>query len=316
MAGANGPKLFGVLVTFRRPAALSVMLRRLAEQDRPLDRLVVLDNQPMSETRALVGAFAEQGHVVDYVPAPENLGPGGGVAEGMERILEIADDLDWITVLDDGDPPDSATILAELVEFGQAMLARDPMTGAVGLVGGRFDWKRGIMIRPPDEELSGPVPVDVIAGNSLPFFLAGAIREVGTFSRDVFFGFEELEHGLRLRKAGYSVYADGTRWRQRRADAGRLELDIRPSRGLSPPTWRRYYSMRNAIYILRSHGRRGAALRVTLVRGLGKPLANLPISPGAAVRQLGMNWRACRDAWTGRMGRRVEPDSGYELPTS
>jgi GT2 family glycosyltransferase len=313
MSGVGGRKLFGVLVTFRRPAALSVMLRSLAEQDRPLDQLVVVDNHPIPETRAIVGAFPEQGHAVEYLPASENLGPGGAVAAGMERILQIAEDLDWIVVLDDGDPPYSAAALGELLRFGEAMLARDPMTGAVGVVGTRFDWKRGVTIRPRDEDLTGPVPVDAIGGNSLPLFLVRAIRDVGSFSRDVFFGFEELEHGLRLRKAGYSVYADGLRWRERRAEEGRLGLDARPSRSLSPLTWRRYYSLRNAIYILRSHGRMGSALRVTLVRGLGKPLANLPLSPGQAVRQLRLNLKACRDAWTGRMGRRVEPDSGYEL---
>jgi hypothetical protein len=231
----------------------------------------------------------------------------------MERILEMADNLDWIVVLDDGDPPYSAAALGEHLRFGETMLARDPMTGAVGVVGTRFDWKRGVMVRPRDNDLTGPVPVDAIGGNSLPLFLVRAIRDVGSFSRDVFFGFEELEHGLRLRKAGYSLYADGLRWRERRAEEGRLGLDVRPSRSLSPLTWRRYYSLRNTIYILRSHGRMGAALRVTLVRGLGKPLANVPLSPGQAVRQLTLNLKACRDAWAGRMGRRVEPDSGYEL---
>jgi glycosyltransferase involved in cell wall biosynthesis len=309
----DGPKLFGVLVTFRRPTALSIMLQRLVDQDRPLDRLVVVDNSPLPETRALVESAARNGDLIDYVPMPENLGPGGGVAEGMERILEFAEDRDWIVVLDDDDPPYSTSALGELVHFGQAMLDRDPATGGVGLVGARFDWKRGILMRPRDDELTGPMLVDAIGGNSLPMFAVRAIREVGPFPRNFFFGFDDLEQGLRLRKAGYSVYADGLRWRERRASAGRLGLDIRPSLGLSPVGWRRYYSLRNAIYILRSNGRRRSALRVTLIRGLAKPLANLPVSPGQAVRQLRMNWRACRDAWTGRMGRTVEPDSGYEL---
>jgi len=46
-----------------------------------------------------------------------------------------------------------------------------------------------------------------------------------------------------------------------------------------------------------------------LLRGLGKPLANLVISPRAAVHHLALNWRACRDGWSGRMGRVVEPDA-------
>jgi GT2 family glycosyltransferase len=302
------PKLFGVLVTYRRPAELATMLRSLAEQDRPLDLLVVVDNCPSPQAEPLVRAYGNEGRAVEYVAGPENIGPAGGFAEGMDRILEIADDHDWIVTLDDDDPPHSQTVFGELERFGRTMLVRDPMTGAVGVVGGRFDWKRGLIIRPRDEELVGPVPLDFIGGNSLPFFLAKAIRTAGTFAPEMFFGMEEAEQGLRLRKAGYSVYADGGLWRERRAAAGRLGLDLRPSRRLSSATWRRYYSLRNTIHILRSHGRWAGALRVTLVRGLAKPLANLPIAPRTAFGHLAMNWRACRDAWTGRMGRTVEPD--------
>jgi glycosyltransferase involved in cell wall biosynthesis len=312
-SGVSESHLFGVLVTFRRPAALESMLQRLAEQDRPPDRLVVVDNFPMPETEAIVAAFQESGRAVEYVASPENVGPGGGVAEGMRRILATADDDDWILVLDDGDPPHSPNALGELMRFGKAMVRRDPMTGGVGIVGARFDWRRGRAVRPRDEELTGPVPVDVIGGNNLPLFRVRAIREAGSFSPEVFFGFEELEHGLRVRKAGYSIYADGERWRQQRIEAGRMGLDVRPSATLAAPIWRRYYSLRNMIYILRSHGRTGAAIRVTLLHGLAKPLANLAVSPRKALRHLRLNGKACWHAWTGRMGRTVEPDSGYEL---
>ena len=40
------PRLLGVLVTFRRPEDLGETLHRLAEQDRKLDTLVVVDNEP------------------------------------------------------------------------------------------------------------------------------------------------------------------------------------------------------------------------------------------------------------------------------
>jgi glycosyltransferase involved in cell wall biosynthesis len=312
VASVSGPKLYGVLVTFRRPASLAKTLNMLAEQDRRLDQLVIVDNWPMPETRAIVDEYERRGYAVEYLATSENTGCTGGWAQGMERVLEVADDRDWIVVLDDDDPPFSTAMLGELERFGAEMRARDPKTAVVGMVGGRFDWNRGAIVRPLDDELTGPVPVDFIGGNQLPFYLAKAIRDVGPFSRDIFIDLDEVELGLRLRRVGYSLYADGRRWRERREASGRLGIDVRPSRTLSPVTWRRYYSLRNAIYILRSYGRSGSALRVTLVRGVGKPLANLPLAPRNAVLHLRLNWKACRDGWTGRMGRRVEPDSGYE----
>jgi hypothetical protein len=214
--------------------------------------------------------------------------------------------------LDDDEPPSGGELRA-VVSFAKHMVARDPATGAVGAAGGRFDPRRGLVVRVPDVELIGFVPVDSIGGGQLPVYRVKAIRDVGTFSRDLFFGFEELDLGMRLRENGYSLYADGVLWRERRERAGRLGLHPRPSRVVGRVTWRRYYSVRNLIYILREHGWGSTALRVTLVRGVAKPLVNVPASPRAAIRHLLLNSRAARDAWTSRMGRTVEPDQPHEV---
>lgn len=308
MTGDRPSRLVGVLVTFRRPERLADVLERLGRQDRRLDRLIVVDNEPTEETRSIVNAYARSGGVVDHVRTSENLGFAGGVAVGMTRWLEGADDLDWIVVLDDDDPPPSTTVLGELERFAREMLARDAKTAAVGLTGARFDWRRGRISRVQDHELRGPVPVDYVAGGHLPLYLARVVRAEGTFSPAIFFGLSEIEYGLRLRRAGYSLYGHGDLWLEGRARAGRLNTVIRPGLRLPEYGWRRYYSLRNTIFVLRQHGHRWTALRVTLGRGLGKPLLNLAITPRAAGRHLALNWKACRDGWSGRMGRVVEPD--------
>ena len=162
------------------------------------------------------------------------------------------------------------------------------------------------MVRVGDEELRGAVDVDCIAGNQFPVYSVAAVRAVGPFRSDLFFGFEELEFGLRLHDAGYALYCHGTTWYDRRAAYGRLGAQLAPSRSLSELTWRRYYALRNLICILRDCGSTRAALRVTLVTGVVKPLAN-PRDLRHALRHLHQNLRACRDAWTRRMGRTMEP---------
>jgi hypothetical protein len=254
----------------------------------------------------------QAGLPIEYLPAAQNLGPAGGIALGMEHVLRTAHDLDWVVTLDDDDPPRDREVLASLQAFASEMRVRDPRTGAVGLVGARLDRRTGALVRVADGELEGPVAVDYIGGNHFPFVLVRAIRDAGAFRPDLFFGFDDLEFGLRLRARGYRVYADGDRWRRHRGLGGRLGLDVRPSWTVGDSTWRRYYSLRNAIWILRTNGWRGAALRVSLVHGLGKPLANLMVSPGAARSHLAMNWAACRDGWTGRLGRTVEPGIGRD----
>jgi len=298
-------RVFAILVTYRRPAELSRMLERLAASDRVPDELVVVDNDPTPAARTAVERFPG---TTLFVGAPENLGPAGGIALGMARVLDQADSDDWVLLLDDDDPPHDGLSLRKLVAFGDRMFGLDPNTGGVGLVGARFDLRRGEMVRVPDAELTGPVALDYLGGNQFPLYRVDAILRVGTFREGLFFGFEELEFGLRMRRAGFALYADGDEWRTWRSTWGRLGIAVRPAAALGEPGWRRYYALRNLIAILRAAGSIRGALRVTLVLGLAKPLRNLVRRPRLAAAHLALGWRATRDGWMGRMGRTVEPD--------
>ena len=308
-ADAAGGRLLGILITFRRPRELALMLQRLADSERPVDRLVVVDNSPTADAELLVERYRGRGRAAEYVAAPENLGPAGAVALAMGRLLADAADDDWIVLFDDGEPPGTEE-LAELWDFAARMRAADPRLGAVGGVGATFDWARGRVVRVPDHRLEGPVPVDYIGSGQLPLYRVPAVRAVGVFKPELFFGFEELEYGLRLRAAGWSLYVDGDRWRAGRQLLGRLDVAGGPTVGLAETTWRDYYRLRNLIAILLGAGRPRVAARVSLLVGLGKPLANAPRQPGRSLRRLRLNWRACRDGWTGNLGRTVEPEPG------
>jgi glycosyltransferase involved in cell wall biosynthesis len=293
-----------VLVTFRRPESLKATLDWLARQTERVELLVVVDNEPSARNEAAVSTYASGGHLVEYVPAPENLGPAGGRALGMRHILEVASDDDWMVMLDDDLRPYPESTLANLRSLARRMLAQDPRAGAVGLRGVRFDWKRARLVPVPESELSGPVEVDCHPTGHVPMYLVKVVREVGTFHAPLFIGLTELEYGIRLRQAGYSLYADAVTTGQSRA----IRLGVYgPSIRVGEPNWRRYYALRNLIYILRLHGSRSAAVRVTLVRGLAKPIINMVVRPRLGTRHLTLNVRACRDGWLGRMGRTVEP---------
>jgi glycosyltransferase involved in cell wall biosynthesis len=300
-------RLFGVLVTFNRPGPLALTLKRLAEQERPLDELVVIDNAPDESSRRVVREAAAP-FPIEHVEMSENVGFTGGVSAGMLHVLDRADPEDWVVVFDDDDPVPYPTVVADLERFAIEMRASDPRTAAVGITGGRFDWKRGRIQRVPDAELDGPVVVDHVAGNQIPFFLVEAIRSVGPFYAPLFFGLSELEFGLRLSRAGYSLYAHGDLWRRRRTEAGRLALDASPAWRVGPWNWRRYYVLRNSIFMLRAFGHGRTAIRVACAN-LAKAVVNLPLRPRLAARHLAFNVKACADGWAGRMGMRVQPGS-------
>jgi glycosyltransferase involved in cell wall biosynthesis len=316
IAATKAPgRAYGVLVTFRRPEALAVSLERLAHQQRPFDGIIVVDNASSDATRAVVQSFATR-LPLEYFASGENLGCAGGIGQGMDIILRSASDDDWVMPLDDDDPLPDARCLGDLEQFGATMLARDPLTAGVGLIGGRFDDRRGCIVRVPDHELTGPVSVDFLATGHGGMYRASALRTAGVFSSAIFFGLSEVEFGLRVRRAGLNLYADGASWEGRRRDAGRLDLDYRPSAALDEPNWRRYYSLRNTIYILRERGRPGAAVRISLLRGALKPLVNVPRHPVRAFRYLRLNSKAVFHGWTNRMGRVLEPDDSSRAESS
>jgi GT2 family glycosyltransferase len=297
------PRVYGVLVTFRRPVELALSLTSIANQTRPLEQLVVVDNDGSAEA-----VVREHAPGAIYLRAGENLGPAGGIALGMERVLETAGADDWVFTFDDDDWSSDRNLFARLVGFAETMRQRDPVTAGIGRSGTRFDCRTGMIVRVRDDELRGPVPVDAVAGNQFPLYSVAAIRATGPFRADLFFGFEELEFGLRLNTNGYHLYVDGAEWHAGRERSNRLDLIVKPSRSLrDEPHWERYYSLRNLIWILRSQGHRGAAVRVTVITGVGKPLANFLRAPGLALRHLRQGLRASRDGWLGRMGRTIEP---------
>ncbi len=313
MSEPGEPKFFGVLVTFRRPEQVAVTLQRLQAQTRQLDYLLLVDNGSDSAVENLISGRLDAA----YLDASENTGPAGGYALGMKWLLETAQDDDWIFLFDDDDPPFFDDALEEAARFAGTMVEQVPAVGGVGISGGRFDLTRGEVIRVGDAEIDGAVAVDHITGGGLPAYRVGAVREVGVFLPVLFFGFEELEYGLRLTAAGHPLFADGEQWARRKGvkrEAGLLPSEdesaakaAKAAIRVTEPTWRRYYSLRNTIYVLRLHHATGAALRVASTRGILKPLVNLPVAPGPAWANLKLNWKAIRDGWRGRMGRTVEP---------
>jgi glycosyltransferase involved in cell wall biosynthesis len=311
----DGARLFGVLVTFRRPAALAEHLDLLASQTRRVDHLVVVDNGGTPEIEDVIAARRNAARSYEYVATSENLGPAGGIARGLTRVLELAADDDWVVLFDDDNPPRRDDLLAFLVDVALREQACHPDLALVGKTGANFDLSRGRVIRLRDDELSGVIPVDFVAGGQLPVIRIGALREIGVYDERLFFGFEELDFGLRLHEHGYRAVIEGSVAHWARERAGRLEADggvPRNAAATAAAPWRRYYSVRNLVYLLRVRGYRAAALRVSVRDGLLKAIVIGVRKPRSAAAYLELTAKAIADGWSGRLGRRVAPVRGSE----
>jgi glycosyltransferase involved in cell wall biosynthesis len=294
---------FGVLVTFRRPDDLDRSLDAIASQSAPFDELVVVDNDPSERTRSIVEHHrgASETSTYTYIDSATNLGPAAGRSLGAQRIMARADDDDWIVFLDDDDPLPTREVVERLVASAERMLEIDPRTAGVGLRGARLERWSGRLI-PVDA--TGVPRVDHLHGNRVPCYRVGALRRVGLFDARLFFGFEELELGMRLRKAGHRLFADGDLY-----DSVRMAMDVpeprsTPSRSLDAPSLRRYYALRNRLVVLGRERLYLQAFGWALVAGVLKPAAWLAMRPSVAWRNLRLNLTAIGDACAGRLGPR------------
>lgn len=306
MCEHHGVRLFCIIVTYRRPDAFRVALNFALTQGRPPDAIFVVDNEGSDSVASVVEASLLHGATIQLIQPGDNLGPAGGTAVAMERILLDADDGDWITRIDDDNELEDPDIFGRLLEFAVDQHRIDPMVAAVGGVGSRYDWRRGRLVRIDDSEIdAGPVDVDYVPTNLYPAFNVAAVRDVGVFDRELFYGSSEVEYGLRLRRAGYRLLADPVLWRRL---GRRWEHTAGPRRTLRPFSWRRYYSLRNQVHILIEYGHPWTAVKVGVVRGFIKPLVNVPFGPRVALTHLKWSSRAVIDGWRGRMGRTYDPE--------
>jgi hypothetical protein len=304
------PAIHGILVTYHRPESLAAMVEQLA--DIGLATLTVVDNGPSPESKEAAHTAAARVPTT-YIEMDENSGPAGGYERGMGSVLETAADEDGMLVLDDDRLTGSAETAERLRDFAAGLVAGGERLGAVGQMGARFDRRWGRLHRLRDEVLVGAVKVDYIAGGQMLMIRVAAARDVGVFDARLFFAFDDLDYCLRLARAGYSIYVHGPSGVEARERFGRLGTVGRVERRGSP--WRRYYSVRNHIVVMRRYTSLPAAVFVTLAHLVGRPVLELTRRQPGRIALIKASTRGCVDAWLGRLGRRMDPGpSGDQRP--
>jgi rhamnopyranosyl-N-acetylglucosaminyl-diphospho-decaprenol beta-1,3/1,4-galactofuranosyltransferase len=285
-----------VVVTYRRPDIVDNTVGRLLDQTYPIHQVVLVDNDPDGSGRPIADRFG-----LEYLLAGSNVGPAGGIALGMSAALEAASDDDLVLLVDDDDPLPHDDTLERLVATYEAA-SSESRCACVGLTGARYRRSTGRFARVPDAELNGLVPVDYVGGGHCPLYSTAALREVGVFRDDYFFGFEEAEFGLRLRRAGWQLLVPGGYWMEQRQVAGRTGLGASVMSIDPPMPWRQYYSSRNALRLAREYGT-STAVVVTAIRGLLlTPLRRIAVQHSLAAGRASVS--GTLDGLLGRSGLR------------
>ena len=184
---------------------------------------------------------------------PENVGPAGGFAVGLD-VARRELGADWIYLCEDD------VGLFDLPSPRLTRLVRDvadiSAVGAVVAFGRDLDRRTGLTVPHRRRGDSGFEDVDVAAwGASL---IRGSVLDAGlTPDQSLFFGYEDFDFWLQMQEKGYRLVVDlatasiaaHTVSGDGRDDAfrGRLADD-------SVEAWRRYYEARNFFHLAHAHG--------------------------------------------------------------
>lgn len=306
-------KIAALVVTYNRKELLRRCLDALFSQTRPPEAVYVIDNASTDGTEAFLN---ENGYMsrpdLVYRRLPENMGGSGGFHAGMETA--IADDCQWVWLMDDDAEPEPGALFA----LEQAGLRTDRCYGSCAVF---EDESNGLWLCWPAVEKKShtaerrrirrydelPAVMKVIGIPFLGFMVnREIIKKAGLPDPDYFVSGDDMDYGERVKKVGASLMLiKSSRIRHPRPSDYTVRFLGREFFCLRMPPWRRYYDIRNRVV----NGRRHYGFRLLFMTLPGVFVrwgATLIYESGRA-RQCYAYGRGIFDGLFNRLGKRWDP---------
>lgn len=259
--GNADARIVAVVVTHKRLELLRQSLTILTSQSRPVDHLIVVDNDNNTAVAELVAA---QSIPVTYIGSKHNLGGAGGFALGMLQALALG--ADWVWCADDDGRPEGPEVLSTLLDCAVSHRLsevspvvcniNDPDTLA-------FPLRRGLVWRRKRSELfengeTSELLPGIASLMNGALFSAAAIDAVGVPDLRLFVRGDEVEMHRRLVRSGLDfgtclttayLHPDGT-------DEFRPILGGRMHTQYPDNETKRFFTYRNRGYLMSRPGMR------------------------------------------------------------
>jgi len=310
-SGSKPGPVVAIVVTYNRKSLLQVCLDKLLAQSYPLDGIIVIDNASEDGTGELVAQKRAAFPQIEYVRMPENLGGAGGFHEGVKQGYDRGFHFLWL-VDDDAEPEEHC--LEELIRGFIELRPGGPVAALFPLkvtpegkyYGGKYRyvdhysplqqlrWHLGPELTGADlAQKYIPITTFGFEGLLIP---AEIVARAGFPDPRFFIYFDDYEYSLRLKQHGRILLCSQARMKtregQRPLSSGKLD-------------WRRYYSVRNRVYIQRQIGSGWMKFIDPLLFTM-ESLAGA-VRHRRSLRNLKLVFQAARDGWLGRLGKTIDP---------
>lgn len=254
------------IMTFQRNEILVDTIQKLLEQTKPPAKILIVDNDPEKSACRISESFP--GIYIDYHATGYNSGPAGAAYYALKILFE--EGWQWILWMDDNDPPHFKNVIENILQIPERYDQPEKI-GMIGAVGVLFDKKIAKTIRIPDDQLMGILEVDNIAGNMLPMIHRRVLEKNIFPDKDLFFGFEELDYSLAIKRGGFAVLVSGEELLRHRKNANRMNFSRKVYQVKKiDKLWREFYSVRNVTYILKYKEKAFAGVASLLFKVIAK----------------------------------------------
>lgn len=299
------PRILGIIVNWNKKDFLQRLLTDLHEKPSPPFEILVVDNASTDGSPEMIRERFPQVHLHE---TGENLGGTGGFNAGMRWGLKSAEPYDYFWLMDNDIIVHDGALEALLAAMqtdkrialaGSTILALEDPNRVIEC-GARVDWNTGGLLRNAegpraDLEQTGDalLEADYCAACSM-LARVRAIRNIGLWDPEYFIAWDDIDWGVRMKRAGYRVvgapksFVQHETFMDRRAKA-------------SPAST--YVWDRNALYFIRRlapPAKRAKALRHQF-RMLTAMQANYATGGNASRAEIYR--RAMNDFLEGRMGK-------------
>lgn len=294
-----------VVVTYNRKVLLERCLTALTTQTRRPDRIVLVDN---ASTDGTLEMLTEHGWLtrddLELLPLTDNTGGAGGFSAGIAHAAKIG--ADWIWIMDDDAVP-HADALEHL-----ASITLDPrnLYGSVAVSDDRLSWPMLPLDDPKKQRIYTvkdlPSLVDV---QFIPFLglmvSSEMVGRIGVPDAGFFIAADDVDYCLRARGQGARILLAGaSRIEHPASESYHLRLPWGIFHALRLVPWKRYYDVRNRIFVARNHY--GMALYYQTIPGSFLRLLAALVHEDHRMAQLRAFAAGMTDGLLGRKGRRHE----------
>lgn len=253
-------KYAAFIITYERSQILLNTIKEIFNQTLPPDKILIVDNSESDDTKNAIYSLNNKN--VIYHRTGYNAGPSGGAYIGLDRMAK--ENYEWLFWVDDDNPPAKKDIIERIF---QILPKVDTETcGQIGLVGSKFNKWTGEISRLSNDELEKDIiEVDTIGGGQCKIISKKVAKSGILPDKKLFFGFEDLDIDIKIKKAGYKSYVSGellyeSRKRSNRLTLGKANFIQTDSIALN----RQYYSIRSLLTIFHHNNYISAMLYLTL----------------------------------------------------